>query len=652
MSDSAPTTTTAQTIRPALFLLVPLFTVALVVLALSNRPQAQGPRPYSEAKKQARIAYALIGALAALATLAGALPLSHAGNAQAEALTQTLLSLLLGLPVLHLPASYVRPRHPQLITRIVHTGLLVIFLSSATLLALLAPFLPPSDSAVPLYLPPALFLAYTLIAVPRVALALFSFSSPSSSSPTRPITIHVATHRTSIPLSLPSPASTASSFPFDHDDHDEDDIVHRPRRHRHEKIASVDSSTSTITAVDLPRRSLASPTPPLIVTHDPLPSSDIEHQHARLIPRDRDIDVNATYSYPGAAAHALNQHHSASAHLRAQLIYNRSRSLLVFLLAVQLTALAAYACALASHIPASSRAAAEALGIAHAACTVLAVTGTMSAYLSPAAGQRERKRADAARMTFPKLSPVRKEDFENVAQDDKRGFGFGYDLGGYEMEDACATPTSVPGLHRPPLSLAVPSPVSPLALAPNRYSEDAVVSPTTTHATTAHREPIILTYERPLGERSLLETTDTEGGTRSLFSSLSLSSMKSGSLRRAVSSAGAGSAIAGPSTSKKLFGWELAWDPLPLASSSNGKSGKSTQEQMESVDESFIDLDGTWGNGGGYGRKEREGGREKERESRKLKRNTTGDLAARMPPNVSTYPAPPMPTVSVLFLGR
>ena len=114
----------------------------------------------------------------------------------------------------------------------------------ATLFALLIQFLPTPGTA-PLYIPPALFLVFSVLALPRLVQALTSarrpesnsvhFLTPSPSKPSwffgsgtsphsksasagnkrKPITIHVATHRTSTsyPLSLPSPSSS-NSFPL------------------------------------------------------------------------------------------------------------------------------------------------------------------------------------------------------------------------------------------------------------------------------------------------------------------------------------------------------------------------------------------------------------------------------------------------------
>ncbi|KAF8971194.1 hypothetical protein BDZ97DRAFT_1914203 [Flammula alnicola] len=90
-SSSNATATLVSTIPPALFLLVPLFTLALLLLALSHRPQQDKRTP---PQPQARVAYAVIAALALLSTLAGALPLSRVGNTQAEAVVQAFLALL------------------------------------------------------------------------------------------------------------------------------------------------------------------------------------------------------------------------------------------------------------------------------------------------------------------------------------------------------------------------------------------------------------------------------------------------------------------------------------------------------------------------------------------------------------------------------
>ena len=72
-------------LQSTLFLLIPLFSIALTVLACSHSP---GPL-----KPQAILAYIYIASVTLLSTLAGALPLSHSSNSISESLIQALLFL-------------------------------------------------------------------------------------------------------------------------------------------------------------------------------------------------------------------------------------------------------------------------------------------------------------------------------------------------------------------------------------------------------------------------------------------------------------------------------------------------------------------------------------------------------------------------------
>jgi len=87
MSSLPAAATVLHTVRPALFLLVPVGALVLVVVGLAHRVKGQ-ERP------QTRIAYAFIASLSALSSVAGVLPFTRASNAQTEECIQTFLSLL------------------------------------------------------------------------------------------------------------------------------------------------------------------------------------------------------------------------------------------------------------------------------------------------------------------------------------------------------------------------------------------------------------------------------------------------------------------------------------------------------------------------------------------------------------------------------
>ncbi|PPQ82461.1 hypothetical protein CVT25_007258 [Psilocybe cyanescens] len=472
-SPTSPTTTTTpataatSTIANALFFLVPLFSLALAVLALSHTPRQRahtGPRP------QARIAYAFITLLAILSTLVGALPFSNLGTPQAEAVVQALLSFL---------PYYGNGNGDDNAPQKANSGVLAILYSSVLVITLtggqhdfflflhldrvgaalffrVLPAVPPSRSVSPLFIarPPP----YRL----------------SAKSTRRPITIHISTQRTSAPFSLPSPASSAASFPFSEleeqtqnqrqaieleialpkrkdsrsrlIDTDNRCLLYQDEKksgalidiesHRHrQKSSSIDSTTSTVTAVDHHphsadnttavqrhhHRSLSPPlpliplaTPPRAAytsaaTFEPDPSilfsspavsgSSQREAHTYRFPfNDVNVSASTESTDPGipavgiASTVKVQEDWSGNTSLRAQLTYSRTRSLLVFLLAAQLTLLVGYACALGADIPLRVRSSASASGVVstassaalriiQAACTVLAVTGTMSAYL-------------------------------------------------------------------------------------------------------------------------------------------------------------------------------------------------------------------------------------------------------------------------------
>lgn len=89
-SAAAATSVVESTVAPALFLLVPLFAFALLVLALYNRPRTLK----GATRPQAPVAYTIIATLAIVSTLVGALPLGHSGTPQTAAVLQALLSFL------------------------------------------------------------------------------------------------------------------------------------------------------------------------------------------------------------------------------------------------------------------------------------------------------------------------------------------------------------------------------------------------------------------------------------------------------------------------------------------------------------------------------------------------------------------------------
>ena len=88
------TATALQNIPPALFFIVSAFSAALLVLAITHRPQQSSSRPR---RAQTRIAYALVAALGVLSTIAGAIPLGMAGinsDLRSEKVVEALVSLL------------------------------------------------------------------------------------------------------------------------------------------------------------------------------------------------------------------------------------------------------------------------------------------------------------------------------------------------------------------------------------------------------------------------------------------------------------------------------------------------------------------------------------------------------------------------------
>lgn len=157
-----------------------------------------------------------------------------------------------------------------------------------------------------------------------------------------PIAIHVATHRSSgsIPLTLGS---------FQQDGIELEIANHQHRRNRrHQKLTSVDSATSSSTnSSESQELSVPQPPPPSLLTS---PASELIH-------------------LPGVVERT---------EFSAQLHDSRSQNVLVFLVAAQILLLAGYVCSLGArthfvHI--------LALQIARAVCSVLAIAGTMSAYL-------------------------------------------------------------------------------------------------------------------------------------------------------------------------------------------------------------------------------------------------------------------------------
>ena len=344
----------------------------------------------------------------------------------------------------------------------------------ATLLALLVQFLPTPGTAV--YIPPALFLLFSALALPRLVQALSSirhpdsnsvhFFTPSPSKPSwffrsgtsphlksasggsrkKPITIHVATHRTSssYPLSLPSPSSS-NSFPLTesvssheherlelghnslrqhnyhpqgeleisqpcrdsgrefelerkrnsraysyhdlHSEHSEENFQLGRRQQDKHKVelhrSSVDSSSSTLTTNTDRKLERASSfnrvlTPPPL-TRIRLPtiasagSSNVELQFSNSTSNqgiielasapnsirfgslftgnidNRSTRTGRTASIQLRTSSTSVHHHHGEPHqggLLDQLRFTRARSCLVFLIAAQVTALVAYACAI------------------------------------------------------------------------------------------------------------------------------------------------------------------------------------------------------------------------------------------------------------------------------------------------------------------
>jgi hypothetical protein len=95
-NSNTATATVLQNIPPALFFIVPAFSVALLVLAITNRPQ-HGLSLSRPRRGQARIAYALVAALGVLSTIAGAIPLGMAGinsDLRSEKVVEAFVSLL------------------------------------------------------------------------------------------------------------------------------------------------------------------------------------------------------------------------------------------------------------------------------------------------------------------------------------------------------------------------------------------------------------------------------------------------------------------------------------------------------------------------------------------------------------------------------
>ncbi|PPQ97595.1 hypothetical protein CVT26_002323 [Gymnopilus dilepis] len=301
---AAATSVVESTVAPALFLLVPVFTFVLVAFALCTRSKT----PRGGTKTQKVQAYAIIGTLAIVSTLVGALPLGQSRTPQPTAVLQALLSFLLGIPVLHLITSYAPSKANKRLSQRVQRAVLVILLSTA----------------------------YSVLALPRIAVTLFHFLqrssgpslTPSSISkptiklfqssrrvrpPRRPITIHVETHRTSIPLSLPSPASSTASLSLSDPNSAAEQPIEldlafpsgkegrsrlkegsiqpeslyqdekksrpvsssskdeKPYQAKHDKTNSLDSTTSTITNFDTPRVRYRSHSPPLSCLPSSLP---------------------------------------------------------------------------------------------------------------------------------------------------------------------------------------------------------------------------------------------------------------------------------------------------------------------------------------------------------------------------------------------
>jgi hypothetical protein len=93
---TATTTALLQKVPPALFLLVPAFSVVFIVLAITHRPQRESSLPRRR-RVQPRIAYAFIVALGLLSTTAGALLFSRVGihsGSRPEKVVEAFVSLL------------------------------------------------------------------------------------------------------------------------------------------------------------------------------------------------------------------------------------------------------------------------------------------------------------------------------------------------------------------------------------------------------------------------------------------------------------------------------------------------------------------------------------------------------------------------------
>jgi len=257
----------------------------------------------------------------------------------------------------------------------------------------------------------------------------------------------------------------------------------------------------------------------------------------------------------------------------------------------------------------------------------------------------------------------------------------------------------------PPVPSGYSQPNSPTRSQPQRMS------------VMTHREPIILTYEPPkrkASDSSLFQTTDAEldadghSSDGSLFSSLAVGSEAhsvsseetkigsashghgygygEGKSKRRVSTRRMSKrpsvapplppvpAVAPnhsrkkpfedpaayiskrgslPSSPKRFFGWEFAWDPLPK-SMDKERRRELLKDVETSQESSFMDLTRSSGTGHWSGRGVSVGtskaaglsssslGKMKEtRESRKLKRNTVGHAPS--PIRISTSPSPPLP---------
>jgi hypothetical protein len=95
-NSNTATATVLQNIPPALFFIVPAFSVALLVIAITHRPQ-HGSSSSRPQRAQAKIAYTLVAALGVLSTIAGAIPLGMAGinsDLRSEKVVEALVSLL------------------------------------------------------------------------------------------------------------------------------------------------------------------------------------------------------------------------------------------------------------------------------------------------------------------------------------------------------------------------------------------------------------------------------------------------------------------------------------------------------------------------------------------------------------------------------